>query len=109
MRPSAVLIASALLAAAIFPSAAWSQTFACTAGTAGQLSVQASVQCQCRWFAASALSGAHEGHQWDCGILRARTNHEVPATANPYLYPLPEALSVESPLFLEDDGRPRHR
>jgi hypothetical protein len=103
MRVSTVLIAGLLGAGAIAPSPAWSQTFACVANTAGQLSVQANVQCACRWFAASALHGTPAGNRWDCGILRARTNPEVPATANPYLYPLPEALSIERPLFLEQD------
>ena len=77
--------------------------------TAGQLSVQANVQCACRWFAASALHGTPAGYRWDCGILRARTNHEVPATANPYPYALPEALSLERPLILEDGGGPHRR
>jgi hypothetical protein len=105
MRPSTALGAATLLAAAsLFPSPGRAQAFACTADTAGQLSVQASVQCECRWFAANGLRRAPAGYRWDCGILRARANHEVPATANPYLYPLPEALSVENPFILEDGG-----
>ena len=74
--------------------------------------MQGNVQCECRWFAASRLRGTPAGHRWDCGILRARTNDEVPATSNPYPYPLPEALSIERPLILpelqEGPGRPRH-
>ena len=108
MRASTALITTALLGAgASAPSPA--QTFACTASTAGQLSVQANVQCECRTFAASALHGTRAGYRWDCGILRARTNHEVPATANPYLYPLPEALSVDGAVILDDSGQPRRR
>ena len=110
MRASAVLIAAALLgAAAAGPSPAGAQTFACTASTAGQLSVQADVQCACRSFAASALHGTPAGYRWDCGILRARTNQEVPATANPYLYPLPDALLVERGVILGDSGHPGYR
>ena len=110
MTASAVLIATALLGAgALVSSPGWSQTFACAASTAGQLSVQANVQCACRLFAASALRGTPAGYRWDCGILRARTNHEVPATANPYLYPLPEALSVDGAVILDDSGQPRRR
>ena len=110
MRASAVLLAAALLIEGeIFPPPAWSETFACTADTAGQLSVQGNVECACRWFAASALHGTPAGYRWDCGILRARNNHEVPATANPYPYPLPEALSIERPLILEEDGWPPAR
>jgi hypothetical protein len=113
MRTSRILSVATLLAAvAFFPSLGWAQTFACAAGTAGQLSVQGNVQCECRWFPASRLRGTPAGHRWDCGILRARTNDEVPATANPYPYPLPEALSIERPLILPDlqevPGPPRH-
>ncbi len=71
------------------------QTFACSEATAGQLSVQAEVQCECRFFTASGLAGTPAGYRWDCGILRARMNQEVPATANPYPYPLPYALSLD--------------
>ena len=91
------------------PSPACSQTFACATNTAGQLSLQANVQCACRWFAASALHGAPAGYRWDCGILRARTNHEVPATANPYPYRLPAALSLDRAPFFKDHDRPRRR
>ena len=95
--------AVALLAGvALFASPGQAQTFACAANTAGQLSVQGNVQCECRWFTASRLRGTPAGYRWDCGILRARTNDEVPATSNPYPYPLPEALSIERPLILPD-------
>jgi hypothetical protein len=71
------------------------QTFACNETTAGQLSVQAEVQCECRFFTASGLAATPGGYRWDCGILRARMNQDVPATANPYPYPLPFALSLD--------------
>jgi hypothetical protein len=110
MRASAVLLAAALLgAAAIGPSAVGSQTFACTESTAGQLSVQATVQCECRLFPASDLHGTPAGYRWDCGILRARTNHEVPATSNPYPYPLPAALSLDRTFLFQDRDRRRRR
>jgi hypothetical protein len=114
MRAATVLSAAALLAAASVSGApARGQTFACAADTTGQLSVQGNVQCECRWFAASGLRDTPPGYRWDCGILRARTNDEVPATSNPYPYPLPEALSIERPLILpnlEERGSwPRHR
>ena len=113
MRTARIVSAATLLAvAALFASPGRAQTFVCLAETAGQLSVQGNVQCECRWFAASRLRGTPAGHRWDCGILRARTNDEVPATSNPYPYPLPEALSIERPLILpeleEGPGRPRH-
>jgi hypothetical protein len=110
MRVPTVVIAAALLGAgAIVPSPGWSQTFACAPSIAGQLSVQANVQCECRMFAASALRGTPAGYRWDCGILRARTNHEVPATANLYPFPLPAALSLDRTVILPDRDRPRHR
>jgi hypothetical protein len=84
--------------------AAKAEVPACTAGTAGQLSVQGNVQCACRFYRASPAAGTAAGHRWDCGILRARTNHEVPATANPYPYPLPGALSLDRTLVLQGRG-----
>jgi hypothetical protein len=71
------------------------QTFQCSAETAGQLSVQGIVQCECRHFPESRLAGIPSGWRWHCGILQARMNQEVPATANPYPYPLPPALSLD--------------
>jgi hypothetical protein len=113
MRAAAIAGAATLVTAiAVFASAGQAQTFACAAATAGQLSVQGNVQCECRWFLASRLRSTPAGHRWDCGILRARTNDEVPATANPYPYSLPEALSIERPLILPElqqvPGPPRH-
>jgi hypothetical protein len=100
----AILPAPAWAQAELLPPAGWPPAFACDAGTAGQLSVQANVQCGCRWFAASDMRGTPAGYRWDCGILRARTNHEVPESANPYAYPLPEALSLEGVLLPGDPG-----
>ena len=59
--------------------------------------MQADVQCECRFFQASAMAGTPEGYRWDCGILRPRLNYAVPVDLNPYPYPLPEGLSVELP------------
>ena len=80
----------------------------CSAALAGQLSRQVTVQCACRYFVASRLAGTPAGYRWDCGILQARLNPEVPVDLNPYLYPLPEALSLEFPLPGEP-GPPPHR
>jgi hypothetical protein len=113
MRAARIVSAATLVAAMVlFAPPGRAQTFACADSTAGQLSVQGNVQCECRWFGASRLRGTPASYRWDCGILRARTNDEVPATSNPYPYPLPEALSIERPLILpelqESPGRPRH-
>ena len=86
-------------AATLAPGQAWAQAEVqvCSAATAGELSVQADVQCECRFFQASAMAGTPEGYRWDCGILRPRLNYAVPVDLNPYPYPLPEGLSVELP------------
>src|SRR5690606_3833890 len=107
--------AALLGAAAVFPLAGHAQdeilllsqppAFVCAADTAGQLSVQADVQCACRFFPASEMRGTPAGYRWDCGILRARTNHEVPESAAPSPYPLPPALSLDSGFFLDDRER----
>jgi hypothetical protein len=67
----------------------------CRAAIAGQLSVQADVQCECRLFSESRLAGTPAGYRWDCGILRPRLNYAVPVDLNLYPYGLPESLSIE--------------
>jgi hypothetical protein len=64
------------------PAAA--QTFACRAETAGQLSVQAGVRCECRWSPEGQITGLPAGHRWDCDVLRGRMNHTIPADLNAY-------------------------
>jgi hypothetical protein len=88
----------------LWPLVSGAETVVCSATTAGQQSVQANIQCECRFFPASGLRGTPAGHRWDCGILRARNNQDVPATANPYPYPLPAALSLDRAVIL-NDGR----
>ena len=92
----------ALLGAAIL-SPAWSEPPACSAATAGQLSRQVTVQCACRFFGESRLAGTPAGYRWDCGILQARMNHEIPVDLNPYPYPLPDGL------YLDGSFRPQSR
>jgi hypothetical protein len=77
----------------------------CQAATAGQLSRQVGVRCECRFFAASALATTPAGHRWDCGILRARLD-DLPVDLNFYPYPLPDALAIERP-FLPRPPPPR--
>lgn len=92
-RARAFGLAALLSLAALAP--AWGQTPACGPAIAGQLSVQADVQCECRFFTESRLAGTPAGYRWDCGILRPRLNSAVPVDLNPYPYPLPEGLSVD--------------
>ncbi len=83
---------------------------ACGVAIAGQLSVQANVQCECRFFTDSRLAGTPAGYRWDCGILRPRLNAALPVDLNPYPYPLPEGLSLELPANQVPDAvRPGQR
>jgi hypothetical protein len=76
-------------------SAARAQTPACGEETAGQLSDQAGVRCQCVAVAGGSITGATSGYRWDCGILRSRMNQLVPATPDAYQGPLPEGIIVD--------------
>jgi hypothetical protein len=67
----------------------------CRAAIAGELSIQADVQCECRFFPESLLAGTPAGYRWDCGILRPRLNAAVAVDLNPYPYPLPDSLSID--------------
>lgn len=82
-------------AALLSVAPAWGETPACQAAIAGQLSVQADVQCECRFFTESRLAGTPAGYRWDCGVLRPRLNYAVPVDLNPYPYGLPDSLSID--------------
>jgi hypothetical protein len=88
-----VWIAAALVLG--LASAARAQTPACGPETAGQLSDQAGVRCQCVQVAGGSITGEASGYQWDCGILRGRMNQLVPASPNAYQGPLPEGIIVD--------------
>ena len=51
--------------------------------------------CTCRLARGSAATGLADGFRWDCGILRPRCGGPLPATIDPYLGPLPDALAIE--------------
>jgi hypothetical protein len=76
-------------------SAAQGQAPACGPETAGQLSDQAGVRCQCVLGAGGSITGEPSGYRWDCGILRGRMNQLIPATPNAYQGPLPESIIVD--------------
>ena len=90
-------IGMALLAAVTMGTVgeAQAQAFQCTQAVAGQLSEQAGVQCECRFFHASAMAGTPAGYRWDCGILRPRVR--TPVVLHPYpftpIYILPPVFS----------------
>jgi hypothetical protein len=87
------IAAAALLGAA---TVAHGQTFACEPETAGQLSVQAGVRCQCVPAPQGGITGAPGGYAWDCGVLRGRRNQLVPAAPDAYQGPLTDALVIET-------------
>ena len=96
VRASALALAALLIAA--MPAPARSEPPVCSAATAGQLSRQVTVQCACRFFSESRLAGTPAGYRWDCGILQARMNHEVPVDLNPYADPLIDGLYLDGTL-----------
>lgn len=51
--------------------------------------------CTCRFGRGSAATGLADSFRWDCGILRPSCGGPVPATIDPYLGPLPQALAIE--------------
>jgi hypothetical protein len=104
------LALAALLGLAALAPARGDEIPECRATIAGQLSVQADVECECRFFAESRLAGTPAGYRWDCGILRPRLNYAVPVDLNPYPYPLPELLSLDRTIVPNRrPKRPPHR
>jgi hypothetical protein len=87
-------------------SAARAQAPACGPETAGQLSDQAGVRCQCVDVAGGSITGEASGYRWDCGILRGRMNQLVPASPNAYQGPLPESIIVDPAEVPLDPGGP---
>ena len=88
-----VRITAVLLVFLAIPANA--QTFLCTPEVAGQLSCQASRQCECRFFTENKMKGTPAGYRWDCNILRGRCGPEIPATIHPDYGPLPTAVSLD--------------
>ena len=86
----------AIVALALLSNPAGAQTFLCTPEVAGQLSCQASRQCECRFFTENKMKGTPAGYRWDCNILRGRCGPEIPATIpiHPYYGPLPNPTSA---------------
>jgi hypothetical protein len=89
---------TALLSLTLLATARGEEIPECRAAIAGELSLQADVHCECRFFAASRLAGTPAGYHWDCGILRPRLNAAVPIDLNLYPYGLPDSLSIDQSL-----------
>jgi hypothetical protein len=84
-----------LAATMVLVPVAWGQAPACGPETAGQLSEQAGVRCECVSVAGGSITGVASGYRWDCGILRSRMNQLVPATPNAYQGALPDSIIVD--------------
>lgn len=73
--------------------------FACGERSAGLVACVAGKLCACRSGRGGVMSGLPAGHGWDCGVLRPACGDAayLPATLDPYPYPLPPALGIELP------------
>jgi hypothetical protein len=49
------------------------------------------------------MEGTPAGYRWDCGILRPTMNLRVPATLNPFLGPVPAAVSLDRTVIQQGD------
>ena len=81
------------------PATAEGQTFSCSAATAGQLSVQAGVRCECRSLPEGRITGLPAGYRWDCNLLHGRMNHTIPADLNAYQGDLSGLILTERRFF----------
>ena len=94
--PAWLVLAFALVAALLQPATpAAAQSPTCADANAGMVACIAGRLCACGLVRGSVATGLPDGFRWDCGILRPRCGEPVPATLDPYLGPLPEALSIE--------------
>ncbi len=90
-------LAVALVGAGTGSNGLRAQVFQCTDAVAGQLSEQAGVRCECRFFHASAMAGTPAGYRWDCGILRPRVRPPVVHAPHGYypFFPFHPFVSVQ--------------
>jgi hypothetical protein len=86
---------------------ALAQTPACGPQTAGQLSAQAGVRCECVRVPEGRITGTSSGYAWDCGVLRGRMNQLVPPAPDTYQGSLGDGLIIDADRRLEhsDKGR----
>lgn len=91
---------SLLIALALASPAFAGEPAACGAATAGSLSDQAGVRCECRFFRGGTMVAAPAGYRWDCGVLQGRRNEAVPA-APAYFGPLPDVI-LEGEAVIEE-------
>jgi hypothetical protein len=87
------------------------QAPACGPQTAGQLSAQAGVRCECVRVPEGTITGTPSGYAWDCGVLRGRMNQLVPPAPDAYQGSLGDGLIIDADRRLEhaDKGRKTSR
>jgi hypothetical protein len=94
-RLSPLVLLPLLAMALLVPGTAPAQSSACGAEAVGLVACVAGKLCACGFARGSPATGLPDGFRWDCGVLRPRCGEPLPATSDPYLGPLPEALSIE--------------
>jgi hypothetical protein len=89
------LLALSLLVASAYPAGA--QPPSCDGASVGTVACFVSKLCACTFTRGGGMTGIVAGYRWDCGVLRPGCGAEtaLPATIDPYLGPLPPALSLD--------------
>jgi hypothetical protein len=88
--------------------AALAETPACGPETAGQLSAQAGVRCECVRVPEGSITGTSAGYAWDCGVLRGRMNQLVPPAPDAYQGSLTDGLIIDADDRGVRRGKSRH-
>jgi hypothetical protein len=93
--PGRALLALSLLVAPAYPTRA--QAPSCDDASVGTVACFASKLCACTFTRGGGMAGIVAGYRWDCGVLRpgCGAGTALPATIDPYLGPLPSALSLD--------------
>lgn len=95
-QPGSVVLLTVALAA--FPAlAAAAQAPSCNQASLGMVACLVSKLCACTYARGGTMTAQPAGYRWDCGVLRPSCGGDtvVPATIDPYLGPLPSALSLD--------------
>ena len=93
-RLGVVLVALALAAPA---AAANAQAPSCDQASLGTVACFVRKLCACTYVRGGTMTARAAGYRWDCGVMRPSCGGDlaVPATIDPFLGPLPSALSLD--------------
>ena len=103
-RSLAVVI---VLSTGIAPGAA--QEVACSAQNPGRVACIAGKLCTCQFAPGSHATRLPDGFRWDCGVLRPSCGEPAPATLNPWMDPLPDALAIDRSRTIINKLPPKRR